>query len=661
MANRVTGMYSGLDTESLIQDLIRAKSKKVEKLNKDKTKMEWKQEAWKGLNTKIKNFYAKSVSNMRWSTSYMKKTTSVSNTNAVSVITGDKAMNSVQSLSIKKLASSGYLTGAQVETTSGEKAKASDLVSSLKFGEGSFAGTGSFDVTVNGKNTTINIDESTTIDSVVNQLNAAGVNANFDEKNQRLFIGATDSGKQYDFTITANNAAGSSALSVLGINAAPSDAAKAAYSSIAALSSYIGANDAETVANIQAAGVDTDAYKRLMSFAKANYQKEVNAQAELVNAKKTAISEKQARIDELEKQDQSAFTAEDKEAYDAELAAAKADLETLNGELEPLNKKLEEMNTNLSAGTYSTEAMEKAAASLKEQVEFAATAGSADASTYNTGAVRLYGDDAVIELNGTTFTSNSNNVEVNGLTFTCKAVADNITVTTQNDTEGIYDMVKSFIKDYNELINEMDKLYNAASTKIEPLSDEERDAVSDSEAEKLEKQVRDALLRKDENLNDVFSALKDVMAGGFEVGGKTMYLSDFGINTLGYFNAPDGEKNAFHIDGDPDDENSSGNADKLKGMIASDPETVVSFFTGLTNKMYSKLTELSGTSEYSSFGSFYDDKTMKSDLSSFASKIAEAEERLTKEEDKLYDKFSAMEVALSKMQSKTSNLSALFS
>ena len=660
MANRITGMYSGLDTESLIQDLIKAKSKKVETLNKQKTKMEWKQEAWKGLNTKIKNFYAKSVSNMRWSTSYMKKTTSVSNTNAVSVITGDKAMNSVQSLSIKKLASSGYLTGAEVETASGEKAKASDLVSSLKFGEGSFAGTGSFDVTVNGKNTTINIDESTTIDSVVNQLNAAGVNANFDEKNQRLFIGATDSGKQYDFTITANNAAGSSALSVLGINAAPSDAAKAAYSSVAALSTYIGATDAETVANAQA-NVDSEAYKRLMSFAKANYQKEVDAQSKLVSDKQAEISAKQARIDELEKQDQSAFTAEDKEAYDAELAATKANLETLNSELKPLNEKLEEMKTNLSGGVYSTEALESAAASLKEQVKFAATAGSADASTYNTGAVRLYGDDAVIELNGTTFTSNSNNVEVNGLTFTCKAVADNITVTTQNDTEGIYDMVKSFIKDYNELINEMDKLYNAASTKIEPLTDEEKDAVSDTEADKLEKQVRDSLLRRDENLNSVFSALRDIMASGFEVGGKTMYLSDFGINTLSYFSAPDGEKNAFHIDGDPDDENSSGNADKLKGMIASDPETVVSFFTGLSNKLYSKLTELSGSSDYSSFGSFYDDKTMKSDLSSFASKIADAEEKLTKEEDKLYDKFSAMEVALSKMQSKTSNLSALFS
>ena len=325
MANRVTGMYSGLDTESLIQDLIKAKSKKVETLNKQKTKMEWKQEAWKGLNTKIKNFYAKSVSNMRWSTSYMKKTTSVSNTNAVSVITGDKAMNSVQSLSIKKLASSGYLTGAEVETASGEKAKASDLVSSLKFGEGSFAGTGSFDVTVNGKNTTINIDESTTIDSVVNQLNAAGVNANFDEKNQRLFIGATDSGEKYDFNITANNAAGSQALSVLGINAAPSAGTLDAYSKVAALSSYIGATDAETVANVQA-NVDSEAYKRLMSFAKANYQKEVDAQSKLVSDKQAEISAKQARIDELEKQDQSAFTAEDKEAYDAELAAAKANL-----------------------------------------------------------------------------------------------------------------------------------------------------------------------------------------------------------------------------------------------------------------------------------------------------------------------------------------------
>ena len=35
-------------------------------------------------------------------------------------------------------------------------------------------------------------------------------------------------------------------------------------------------------------------------------------------------------------------------------------------------------------------------------------------------------------------------------------------------------------------------------------------------------------------------------------------ISDFGIKTLGYYNAPKNEQNAFHIDGDEDDTNTSG-------------------------------------------------------------------------------------------------------
>ena len=47
-------------------------------------------------------------------------------------------------------------------------------------------------------------------------------------------------------------------------------------------------------------------------------------------------------------------------------------------------------------------------------------------------------------------------------------------ITTEEDTDGIYDMIKKFLTQYNELINEMDKLYNAESAKgYEPLTDEE--------------------------------------------------------------------------------------------------------------------------------------------------------------------------------------------
>ena len=143
-------------------------------------------------------------------------------------------------------------------------------------------------------------------------------------------------------------------------------------------------------------------------------------------------------------------------------------------------------------------------------------------------------------------------------------------------------MIKNFLKEYNSIINEMDKLYNADSAKgYEPLTDDEKDAMSDSEVEKYEQKIKDAPLRRDSNLSTVSSTLKEVMSSGLEVNGKQMYLSDFGIETLSYFTAAENEKNAYHIDGDADDSSTSGNADKLKSMISSDPDTVVSFFSGL--------------------------------------------------------------------------------
>lgn len=66
--------------------------------------------------------------------------------------------------------------------------------------------------------------------------------------------------------------------------------------------------------------------------------------------------------------------------------------------------------------------------------------------------------------------------------------------------------------------------------------------MSDSEVEKYETKIKDALLRRDSNLSTISSALKSIMSGGVDVNGKTMYLSDFGVETLGYFEAPDNEK-----------------------------------------------------------------------------------------------------------------------
>ena len=52
MAMRVSGINSGLDTDAIVQELVSAYSKKTEKYTKEQTKLGWKQEAWKNLNTK---------------------------------------------------------------------------------------------------------------------------------------------------------------------------------------------------------------------------------------------------------------------------------------------------------------------------------------------------------------------------------------------------------------------------------------------------------------------------------------------------------------------------------------------------------------------------------------------------------------------------------
>lgn len=283
-----------------------------------------------------------------------------------------------------------------------------------------------------------------------------------------------------------------------------------------------------------------------------------------------------------------------------------------------------------------------------------------DGKTLNVGHMTK-GEDAVIELNGAEFTSSNNVFQINGLTITALEETDEaVTITTSEDTDGIYDMIKNFIKEYSTLINEMDKLYNADSAKdYEPLTDEEKDAMSEKEIEKWEQKIKDSVLRRDSTLSTVSSALKEIMMGGIEVNGKTMHLSDFGIETLGYWNAADNEKNAYHINGDEDDEFTKNNEDKLRAAIANDPDSVVAFFTGLSKSLWGKVNTLMTKTDYSSSFTVYEDVRMKEEYDAYSEKIKKQEDKITALEDKWYKKFSAMETALAKMQSNQSAVTSL--
>ena len=683
MAMRVTGMMSGLDTETIIQELVAVRRTKVDDLKKEQTKLEWKQDAWKELNSKIKKLYTGTLSDLRYQSSYMKKATKTSNDNLVSVTAKDNAMDSVQSLEIKKLAKAGYLTGDVITDKDGKKVTSgSKLVDKLGIEAGS-----KFEITSGGKTVDITVDEGMTISSLVSKLQSAGVNANFDATNQRLFIGANGTGEANDFTITATNDGGTKALDKLGILVYDKDV-KAAYQKYA---------DMGADADLKKQAIEARTAELLKSYAAEKKQLESDLkslkdkkQPELIEAfqkeygsddfditddtaRATRQTELKDKVTELEgKLAVEGITDEEKATLTADLNKAKGELSYLDG-YDANQKAIAEKEARIAEldagylnadGTAGDKIKDEATAYIEEKINKANDMLAAfEAGTLKgSKAFKINGEDAEITLNGAPFTSSSNTFEVNGLTITCKGETNGevISLTTENDVSGIYDMVKNFIKEYGSLINEMDKLYNADSAKgYEPLTDEEKDSMSEKEVEKWEEKIKDSLLRRDSTLSTVSSAMKEIMASSFTVGGKSMSLADFGIETLGYFNAADNEKNAYHINGDEDEETLKTKDNTLKEMITKDPNTVVDFFTQLSKSLYGKLDKLMARSDYSSLNSVYDDKKMKEDYDDYTSKIKTAEQKLTDYEDKWYKKFSAMETALAKMQSNASAITGL--
>ena len=116
---------------------------------------------------------------------------------------------------------------------------------------------------------------------------------------------------------------------------------------------------------------------------------------------------------------------------------------------------------------------------------------------------------------------------------------------------------------------------------------------------------------------------------------------------------------AYHIFGDPDDADTKAEKDKLKAAIAENPDEVIEFFTKLAQTMYDKLHDRMGSTDYSSAFTVYNDKEMKKEYESYKTKIEEEQKKMNAYIDNWYSKFSKMETALAKMQSKSTAITGM--
>lgn len=825
MPIRLSGLASGLDTEAIVGALVSAYSYKKDKYVKAQTKLSWKQEAWSTLNSKVYSLYT-DVGNMRYSSNYSAKKTTVSDTSKATATASGTAINGTQTLKISELAKTAFITGAELDGT----VKGNSTMISLGIKNESAIDKASISVRTGNKVTNIDLDSSMTVNQFVNKLNDAGVIANFDEKNQRFFISSKTSGKEGDFSISANSSQGLNALNKLGLlsdeevtsitNSSDSknlakklyeftpdgsyydltetksllksikdyktndaatytDAQKAEFDSfvtyIEANSTAFGAVDWATISDDDLSSLATKLYnsatydttgtkstaitrtltftvgededKKEYTFAKnlAEWKETLAGLADSTDEESTDLKEylsktfanevyktettdagiavikygtdgeidwadiaaDEDKMSALAKQiySKSTYNLSNDSTYreiskavnairDGYVAVAEAKaLPTSNSEeaairaakleaaqaqldealADPTNQKWKEyIEANFGAknseydSSYSNFWIQSDNLELTQsvfyRVDLAANVAAGNITVDNSKtATKVKGNDASIELNGVTYTSNTNSITVNGLTIEAMATTpDEISVTVANDTDALYDKVKDFLTSYNNLMNEMQKLYNADSAKdYEPLTDDEKAEMSETEIEKWEQKIKDSLLRRDTSLNGIISAMTMSMMQVYEVNGEKLSWSVFGVHTLGTLNAEKNEGYAYHIDGDSEDSKTSGNEEKLRAALASDPDRVIEFLKQVTSGLYKSLDEKMKSTAVKSVYTVYNDKEMASEYSNYSSLIKTWTDRVQDMEDAYYKKFAAMESALATLQSNSSSISSL--
>lgn len=767
MPMRVTGLTSGLDTESIISALVSAYDTKTQKYTKAQTKLSWTQEAWKGLNTKVYSMYT-NLSNLRFSSAYTTKKATVSDATKATVSADGIAVNGTQKLKIKSTAQSAYMTGGKLARA--DKSNKEPLEMKTTLAELGYTGNiTTFQINKgDGETKYVTLKQDSTITDVVAGFKEAGINVNFDAKQGRLYLNAKESGAAGDFTIepmadlyngnevAQYNKDSYNALYTLGLIS--NSYASKVYNSVAATDMTLAsektgsklqisfeAPTSKAQEELQNKLLDTlkrdDSYKVTTTdngdgTVSASYSAGSNFVFEngyIYASEDTGRTNPIAQYTEKTdagslaayagSDDSIAWTGGRKASYVASgVASSNVKIEAENTgitaefafatptsqeEAEAQNAFVKALKTNgalrIETGsddgtgnipvTYKMEGYEiregkvYKAGDLNNPIATYSQSGAIVADSYDQKAslnaeggstasyqgssnttdtshnpTMIHGVDAVIELNGVEYSSSTNDFSINGLSIKALAVtAEEISISTDTDTQAIYDRIKDFLTEYNGLINEMTKLYNAESSYgYDPLTDEEKDAMSDTEIEKWEAKIKDSLLRNDTTLNGVMMAMTSAMSGTYEINGEKYNLTRFGISTLGYLNAAKNEQYAYHIDGDADDENTSGKEDKLMKAIKEDPDSIIELMKKVTGQMYTALGEKMKSTALSSAYTIYNDKEMTSQYSEYSKTISMWQDKLTSKEDYYYSKFSKMEAALTKLQSQTSSLSGLF-
>lgn len=199
------------------------------------------------------------------------------------------------------------------------------------------------------------------------------------------------------------------------------------------------------------------------------------------------------------------------------------------------------------------------------------------------------GQNAILSVNGQPIERNTNDFNIDGYQIALQSESTTaITLSSENNTEQMFDGIVQFVNEYNGLIEKINELTTAKATYKDyaPLTEEQKKEMSEKEIELWEEKAKEGLLSGDSVLNSIASSLRSLMYTQPENSNLALY--NIGITTSSNYM----DKGKLLID-----------EDKLKASINQDPAAINLLFTDKKGGIAVELNKLIDSAAKSSVAS----------------------------------------------------------
>ncbi|SHK30501.1 flagellar filament capping protein FliD [Desulforamulus aeronauticus] len=627
--NRIGGLVSGMDIDQIVRDLMKVERMKGDKLGQQKQILEWQQEEYRSMNSLLRSFRDNFAFKMRLSSTFLTKLSSSSNKEQVGVTANPDAVPGTRTIKVDRLAQGASVTGAKIGS--------SDRKDTLKNQLDGLRGVSLEDKeTLKINDTVFKFDtKSHNIQDIVQRIN-----------NQKFVGVSTYITQQAVDTDEENGIAGQAQIQTLeftdsslvnGLVIKIGDKSVGLYSSKnytddTVAKAVLGVDFVYKIEDLGQAPF-SDKSSELVSHIKEDL---VSTGAELsINA----ANPRELTITSLEVGGQKAVSASISGGKEWTVRASYD--QTLDRFFLSTNKSGADQFIQIEDGNLA-KALNLTSGSTVDTRD-ADIAGKLPADvTYKTG------QNAKVEIDGLVIEDyTSNQFTLNGVTYNLFNTTDQaVTVTVSQDTEGVLGTIKSFVEEYNKLLETIEAKLNEKRYKdyTWPLSDEQREKLTDDQVNQWKERARSGMLRNDETLRQIRNQMRVAAAE----------LSKIGITTTAEYTTgkleitEQGEK-------------------KLRQALENDLTGVMDLFTNTSNGVAQKLSDNVSSSILkimeqagASGNKTDDDSFLGKRIDDLNDRLDDWEKRLEQVEDRYWRKFSAMESALNRLNQQSAWLTQQF-